>query len=543
MNKQAGTFIKDRYTFEEFRSLIHSLSDGVIIDEQPIAEAYEGMQFYDLTKIELDEETIKTLPRKVALKAEAILLKNTGASVIVGMINPLNAKSITLVESTLGSSFTPVFVTEKDFRQLMGRYYSQVPEILKIAHRFKPERSQEDKAFVGAVGIRNDVEALFHLVMQEALQVQASDIHIEDFEGQLTIRFRVDGILREHKIPKTQIGDYLLRYIKILANVDIAEEKRPIDGQHVSVNVGTRRFNIRLSIIPSAFGYSIVMRLLGEATHLSLRKIISDSSYADEISNYLGLKQGVFIVSGPTGSGKTTTLLSALSEVNRPDKKIITVEDPVESKVAGITQVQINEKIGFTFGAALRSILRQDPDVIMVGEVRDEVTANTAIRAAVTGHMVLATIHTRSVSDIPARLMDLGVDPFSLSMALRLLVSQRLIRVLCESCKEPHTISSEESTFLKKAFPTFKGFDGKNLFKASEAGCEFCHHTGYSGRTIIYELLKTTPEMVIALGEKDFKNYYHLVNKALEGKRLIDSAMRIALKGNTDLDEVLSFSE
>ncbi len=543
MNEQGSILVRNYYTFEEFSALINALSEGLSIATDALQEAYQSLSFYDLKKIPLQEEIIKILPRKIALKAEAVVIDTSGTDMIIGMINPLNTKSISLLESGLGSSFVPVLVAEKDLRQILGKYYSHIPEALKIVQQFKPEKSQEDKLFVGAAGIKNDVATLFELLMQEALQVQASDIHIETFEEQLTIRFRVDGILRQYKVDHTYISQYLLRYIKILANSDIAEERRPIDGQHMSVNVGNRKFNIRLSIIPSAFGYSIVMRLLGEASHLSLKKIIKDPAYSTEILNYLNLKQGVFIVSGPTGSGKTTTLLSALSEINTPDRKIITVEDPVEYKVSGITQIQINTKINFGFGEALRSILRQDPDVIMVGEVRDDITANAAIRAAVTGHMVLATIHTRSVSDIPGRLMDLGVDAFSLSMALRLLVSQRLMRILCDNCKVSHALSPDEQSFLKIIFPSLTEQQCSGFYKALESGCDFCHHTGYSGQTIIYELLKTTQEMVLALGEKDFKNYYELVEKALKGKKLLDHALDVALKGQTSINEVLSFND
>lgn len=543
MNKQAGTSLKNRYTFEEFRSLMNVLSDSLELEDDQLKEHFENLLFYDLKKIEIEEDLVKELPKKVSSKAEALLLENGSNGLIVGMVNPLNTKAINLLESTLGSNFTPVLIEEKDFHLVMGKYYSHIPELTRIAKRFKPERDQTTGDIINASIMRNDVSTLFDLMMQEALQSQATDVHIETFENQLSFRLRVDGILREHKIANTKISQYLLRYIKILANADIAEERRPLDGQHVSLQVGSKKVNIRLSIIPSAFGTSIVMRILGEASHLSLKKIIKDEAYSDAVLKYLKLKQGVFIVSGPTGSGKTTTLLSALSEINTPEKKIITVEDPVEYKVQGITQIQINKKIDYDFGAALRSILRQDPDVIMVGEIRDEETATAAIRAAVTGHMVLATVHTRSVSEIPTRLMDLGVDAFSMSMALRLLVSQRLVRLLCDNCKVPHIPSKEEADLMKTLFPWMKNEDQGDLYEASATGCEFCHHTGYSGRTVIYELLKTDQDMVLALGEKDFKKYYDLVEKSLSGNRLIDRAMRVALSGQTSLEEVLSFNE
>ena len=393
---------------------------------------------------------------------------------------------------------------------------------------------------LGELGGRNKIAEFFQFILEDADQMGASDIHLELFEKTFYVKFRVTGRLIEYKFPNGDIAFYVLRYMKILANADIAEENLPMDGKHVSVttSAGTK-INLRMSIMPTGFGYSAVIRLLVDNKDFDLRKVIPDEGYYNELTGYLGMKQGMFVVSGPTGSGKSTTLYGSVSTINTPEKKIITLEDPIEIKMEGLTQVQINNEIGYDYSSSLRAILRQDPDVIMIAEIRDTETAHAAMKAAITGHMVLSTIHTRSVKDIPLRFLDLGIDAFSISSALKLLASQRLIRLLCKNCCKPFTPDKVQMQMVKEQFDWVKDEDFKGMFEP--IGCQFCQESGYGSRRIIFEHIQLTSPMMKALIDEDLGLYEEIVSKELKGATLADNAMKIALSGETSLAEAMSY--
>lgn len=462
---------------------------------------------------------------------------------MVGMENPFSQQFVETIENTLNRKITPVLVDKDGIIRTFIKHYNNFSSLKGISENFHSTENLEDKSsFLGSLATSNSVADFFRLIIEDAEQMGASDIHLELFEKTFTIRFRVNGRLGEYKFPDAEIAHYVLRYMKVLTNADIAQEKLPVDGKHVSIKLSNgQSVNLRISIMPTGFGFSAVIRMIVQQGFINLKDTLQDDDYYEELKSYLSLDQGLFIVSGPTGSGKSSTLYGAVSSINDSERKIITLEDPVEVKIEGLSQIQINRDIGYDFSTTLRAVLRQDPDVIMIAEVRDSETAKAAMKAAVTGHMVLTTVHTRSVRDIPLRLLDLGIDPLSIASALKLMASQRLIRVLCDHCKEPHPVNEDQGQIIQKFFPWVKADDLKNFYKAK--GCQFCHNTGYQSRRVIIEHLHLTDSMVRHLADENFKAYTDEVDKALIGNTLGDNAFKLAVKGEASLNDALSYRE
>ena len=381
---------------------------------------------------------------------------------------------------------------------------------------------------------------LLNAVLMEAVKEKASDIHIEPYEKGIDIRFRVDGILNKVLAPPKIIHDALISRIKILAGLDIAEKRLPQDGR-IKLLVGGRDIDIRVSIIPTAMGERAVLRLLDRlAGVLTLEMLGLSDSVLSKFKNSLSRPNGIILVTGPTGSGKTTTLYASLLKLNTEERNIITVEDPVEYQLNGIGQVQINPKIGLTFASGLRSILRQDPDIMMVGEIRDIETAEIAIHSSLTGHLVLSTLHTNDAPGAVARLIDMGIEPFLVASSLVCILAQRLVRVICPHCKEAYEPSGEELAYMNIDNPP------ERLYRAK--GCDKCMGKGYLGRTGIYELLEITPDVrTMISGKKDshairavaMKSGFRIlqsnaVDKILDGTTTIEEVMRVTQK---DIDE------
>ena len=381
---------------------------------------------------------------------------------------------------------------------------------------------------------------LLNAVLMEAVKENASDIHIEPYEKGIDVRFRVDGILNKVLAPPKIIHDALISRLKILAGLDIAEKRLPQDGR-IKLLIGGKDIDIRVSIIPTAMGERAVLRLLDrKAGVLSLEMIGLSDSILAKFKQNLTRPNGIILVTGPTGSGKTTTLYSSLLKLNTEERNIITVEDPVEYQLTGIGQMQVNPKIGLTFASGLRSILRQDPDIMMVGEIRDLETAEIAVHASLTGHLVLSTLHTNDAPGAIARLIDMGIEPFLVASSLICIVAQRLVRVICPHCREPHEPSDQELIYLNVDYPP------KRIYRAK--GCDKCMGKGYLGRTAIYELLEITPDiraMIVDRKETQFLKSVALnsgfrtlqsnaVEKILDGTTTIEEVMRVTQK---DIDE------
>lgn len=378
---------------------------------------------------------------------------------------------------------------------------------------------------------------LINAILTEAVKTNASDIHIETFEKQLIIRFRVDGVLREVVQPKRALAPLLVSRIKVMSKLDIAEKRIPQDGR-ISLRVGGREVDIRVSTMPSANGERIVLRLLDkQAGRLKLSSLGLKERDHKYLSRMVHQPHGIILVTGPTGSGKTTTLYASLSEINDRSRNILTVEDPIEYNLPGIGQTQVNTKVDMTFARGLRAILRQDPDVVMIGEIRDLETAEIAVQASLTGHLVLSTLHTNSAVGAITRLMDMGVEPFLISSSLTGILAQRLVRVLCPHCKTQYTADDECCEFLqldKENPPT--------LFKANS--CNECNHTGYKGRMGIYEIVQVDEQMRNLIhkqaGEMELEHYArHLgpsihadgVDKILKGLTSIEEVLRVTHRG------------
>ncbi len=373
---------------------------------------------------------------------------------------------------------------------------------------------------------------MLNAILTEAIRANASDIHIEPFEKQLRIRFRIDGQLKTILTPSPTIAPMLVSRVKVMAKLDIAEKRLPQDGR-ITRKLGGREVDLRVSTIPSSYGERVVMRLLDKsAGRLNLTDLGLPAEMLPRVQSILARPYGIFLVTGPTGSGKTTTLYAALSRLNDSQRNIMTVEDPVEYNIEGINQTQVNTKAEMSFAKGLRAILRQDPDVVMIGEIRDAETAEIAVQASLTGHLVLSTLHTNTAVGAVTRLKDMGIEPFLLSSSLLGVMAQRLVRKLCPHCKQPHPADEQECELL--------GVDAAVLYHAQ--GCEACNHTGYAGRQGIYELVEVDSEMRRLIHAEASEQEMEAIARQ-QGPSLQQSGFALVLQGVTSLEEVLRVSQ
>jgi len=432
-------------------------------------------------------------------------------------------------------------ISEEQFAALLAQTYEQGSDqamammegvgeeldLMELAETLEPEDLME--ADDDAPIIR-----LINALLTEAIKMNASDVHVEPFENRLRIRFRVDGMLREILQPPGNIAPLVISRIKVMAKLDIAEKRLPQDGR-ISLRVAGRGVDVRVSTLPSGHGERVVMRLLDkQAGRLDLEQLGMSQQAYDNFHHLLHKPHGIILVTGPTGSGKTTTLYAGLTILNVKSRNILTVEDPIEYYIDGIGQTQVNSKVDMTFARGLRSILRQDPDVVMIGEIRDLETASIAVQASLTGHLVLSTLHTNSAIGAITRLRDMGVEPFLLASSLIGVMAQRLVRNLCPHCKQPHEITEKEREWL--------GMDKDSHEKIfSAVGCEKCNQLGYIGRSGLYEFIPIDPKLQNMIhegeGEQAMEEYARTFSPSLsqDGKRMI-------LKGETSLEEVLRVS-
>ncbi|RLW52267.1 MAG: type II secretion system protein GspE [gamma proteobacterium symbiont of Stewartia floridana] len=377
---------------------------------------------------------------------------------------------------------------------------------------------------------------LINALFTEAIKEQASDIHIEPYENRLVVRFRVDGVLREVLSPPRNVSSFLVSRIKVMAQLDIAEKRIPQDGR-ISLKVGNRPVDVRVSTLPSSYGERVVLRLLDkQAGRLDLEHLGMAKELLEQVDpGVIRRPHGIFLVTGPTGSGKTTTMYAALSRLNTQSRNIVTVEDPIEYYLDGIGQTQVNNKVDLTFARGLRAILRQDPDVVMVGEIRDLETAQIAVQASLTGHMVMSSLHTNTAIGSISRLRDMGVEPFLLSSSLIGVLAQRLVRTLCPHCKQPYTASQQELELLEQP-----GSESVTIYSAK--GCEKCHNHGYVGRTGIYELITIDESLrnMIHKGSGEMEMLEHARNYS---DSIRQDGMKRVLDGDTTIDEIIRVTQ
>ena len=450
----------------------------------------------------------------------------------------LSLATLLEVQRVLGSDFVCTQLSDEEFqRRLSLRYQRDNNEAVQMAEDMGADidlsRLADEIPDMGDLMDAEDdapVIRLINAILSQAVREQASDIHIETFEDKLTVRFRVDGVLTEVLTPKRMLAPLLVSRLKVMAKLDIAEKRIPQDGR-ISVRLAGHAVDIRVSTIPSAHGERVVLRLLDkQAGQLQLSQLHMGEQVLQKFKKSLHTPHGIILVTGPTGSGKTTTLYAGLTEINDSSRNILTIEDPIEYLLPGIGQTQVNAKVDMTFARGLRAILRQDPDVVMVGEIRDTETADIAVQASLTGHLVLSTLHTNTAVGAVTRLQDMGVEPFLLSSSVIALMAQRLIRLLCSHCKEPYLAGEAELALLN-----LPGQQAE-LFRAK--GCSHCNNSGYRGRTGIYELIEiddTLRNMIHEqVGEQEMIAYARQSSNSI----LEDGRQRI-LAGETTVEEVL----
>ncbi|TET08063.1 MAG: type II secretion system protein GspE, partial [Candidatus Atribacteria bacterium] len=520
---------------------------GVISKE----ELYETLQYIceteyvDLLNYVIDPEVISVIPEKIALQFKLIpISKNEDEDeLVIAMANPLDVYAIDFVKDyTKIKNIKCMLAPEEDILNAINNYY-QLGEYEDIIEKlgteiiFKEEEEEEDLKKLEAISKGAPIIQLVNMLIVQGVKDRASDIHIEPNEVGLLIRFRIDGILHDIRTLPNKIKSAIISRVKILAKMDIAERRLPQDGRF-QVKFGTKEVDLRVSTIPTVFGEKVVLRLLDKSKGLiSLEKLGFLPDQLTQFESIISKSYGIILLTGPTGSGKTTTLYAALNRVNSKDKNIITVEDPVEYKLDRINQIQIKPKINLIFANALRSILRQDPDIMMVGEIRDTETAQIAVQAALTGHLVFSTLHTHDAASALTRLIDMDIEPFLISSSVIGVLAQRLVRVICEKCKEKYI--PEE--YILRGLNIKKELKNKKnkftLFRGT--GCYFCKNTGYYGRTSIYELIVLDEKIKSLIVSKASSNVIKNVGIKKGMKTLKDSGLEKAIQGITTIEEVL----
>ena len=494
-----------------------------------------NVKFYDVDKWEFDENLVKIIPESVARELCCIAVEKMGNRTIFATDNPMDYDAGEKLRGLTGGPVSLKYGTRTAINRAIGNIYSKgtTDAIVEAAEKEKEEEKSLDDLLAEASNDRVESSSIVQLataIVENAYRMEATDIHIEPFKDFTRIRVRVNGDLVELMTVKSSLQMSLVTRFKIMSGMNIAEKRVPQDGRMSQVIDGNV-VDLRVSNLPMVYGEKVVLRIL--AGDSMVRKItdlgMTDYNYG-RFCEMLKVPQGVILVTGPTGSGKSTTLYAALGEMAKPNLNVITVEDPVEKRIANINQCQINDKAGMTFAAALRSILRQDPDIIMVGEMRDEETATIAIRAAITGHMVLSTIHTNDAASTVTRLVDMGVLPYMVATSLIGICAQRLAKKLCKECKE-ETVTTESDMQLMGISEPMKIYKPK--------GCPACNGTGYRGRTAIHEILLSTPEMqaLITRGAKA-DEIQDLAKK--QGCRLLrDNVSELIQRGITSMDELV----
>ena len=442
--------------------------------------AQSGVTSVDLSSYLIKPEVVQLVPESVARKHLIIPIFKIGESLTVAIEDPLNFFAIDEVRLKTKCDIKTVVAGETSIRQAIDQYYGASGTISEVANAIQEAAlpKKDEEAAEEAPVIR-----LVNLLIMQAVKEQASDIHIEPGDGVLRTRFRVDGVLREVNGPPAHLHSAVASRIKVLSKLDIAEKRKPQDGRF-RLKMEGKDIDLRVSVVPTQFGEKVVMRLLdSKSAILSLQQLGFDEALREIFERLIRSPHGILLVTGPTGSGKTTTLYAGLHLINAPAINIMTIEDPVEYQLAGINQVQVNPKAEVTFASALRSFLRQDPNVMMVGEIRDRETAEIAVQAALTGHLVFSTLHTNDAPSSLTRLIDMGVEPFLIASSVVAVLAQRLVRVICPKCKEPYRPDA-------KVVSEFQLRDGAQLYRGK--GCASCQQSGYKGRIGIYELLMMT---------------------------------------------------
>ncbi|BDT58855.1 MSHA biogenesis protein MshE [Massilia varians] len=498
---------------------------------------YINLKFYNI-----NAELVRLLPETAARRFRALVLEDRRETLLVGVSDPTDLFAYDEIARLLRKTVELAVVNETEVLGAIDRIYRRTGEITGLAREVEQDLGDSSIDF-GALAANPGLEEapivkLLQSVFDDAAQVRASDIHIEPQDGRLQIRFRIDGVLHLQTEADIKVATPLALRLKLMADLDISEKRLPQDGRF-AVKVRNQRIDVRISTMPTQYGESVVMRLLNQGgTTLRLDAIGMPARIVERFRALVQRPNGLVLVTGPTGSGKTTTLYSALSELNSVEKKLITVEDPVEYRLKGVNQVQVNDKIELSFARVLRSALRQDPDIVLVGEMRDQETAQIGLRAAMTGHLVLSTLHTNDAASTPLRLMDMGVPRYMVGGSLQAVLAQRLVRVICESCTTSYQPTPGEVNWLRAELGERAGttpfFHGK--------GCSHCNGTGFRGRTGVYELLEMTRAVTEAANHPDPAHFLKVAHAEMRGETLRRHGVSLAVQGRTTIAEAMRIS-
>ncbi len=528
---------------ENDKPVIDGLVANEIASKSDILKALAnqfGMEFISLAGMDIEQAVIDIVPGEVAQRYKVIPVYRTDNAITVAMSDPLDVETLDSLRYVLRCGVEGVVTTPEEIEAALNHYYASS----SMSATSMLQDMTEGSVGVGKAGLELDGEdsvtdadapiiKLCSLIILEAFRNRASDIHLEPQERKFRVRYRIDGVLHEVESPPKRLQSAIISRIKIMANMSIAEKRLPQDGR-IQINVMGRDLDLRVSSVPSNHGESIVMRLLDkESLHLGLPKLGFFSDDQQIFERLIGLSDGIVLVTGPTGSGKTTTLYACLNYINKPDRKIITVEDPVEYQMSGINQVHVRSDIGLTFGSALRAMLRQAPNIIMIGEIRDMETAEIAVNASLTGHLVFSTLHTNDAPSAVTRLIDIGVKPFLVASSTRAIMAQRLVRKICERCKEP--IKATDSQ-LRLLGPAAEQIAQASLFHGR--GCVDCAHTGYRGRIGLFEIFVINDAVRHLIFERVSSAVLRTKARELGMRTLREDGLRKVIAGQTSLEEV-----
>jgi type IV pilus assembly protein PilB len=508
-----------------------------------------NLEYLDLAQVDMTQTALRTVPSSMARMYGAVPVRTTGNTVTVAVVDPFNPQLVEELAFVLGKDVQLAVAQPKQIQDIIARYYSEETgslkgvledmetQLAKSGESASSLKGQVEEATLAEEANKAPIVRFVNLVLFQAVQDRASDIHFEPFEDEFKIRYRVDGALYEMAPPPRHLALPVISRIKVMSNLNIAERRLPQDGR-IQLNIAGRPVDLRVSTLPTQYGESVVLRVLDRSVvNLDLESLGMPKDVLERLTELIRLPNGIIIVTGPTGSGKTTTLYSCLKRINTVDLKLLTAEDPVEYDLEGIMQVPVNEGIGMTFARALRSFLRQDPDVIMVGEMRDLETAQISIQASLTGHLVLTTLHTNDAPGAVTRMIDMGVEPFLITSTLEAILAQRLIRTVCKKCRVAY---EPTDAVLSSAGLARADIGGRPFYYGK--GCAECNETGYRGRKGLYELLPVTEPIRELVNLRAPSGVIRAKALELGMRTLREDGIRNILDGVTTVEEVLKYT-
>ncbi|PHS68903.1 MAG: MSHA biogenesis protein MshE [Methylophaga sp.] len=524
------------------RKLGKTLIDLGFIKEKQLLELLSEqlrIPHLDLRQYPINAKAFKLLPEIHARRFRAIAIAQENDTITIGMADPTDLYAYDQIQKVLNCPINVAAISENDLLTQLDSGYRKTEQIGSLAEILDDELAESDfdlqSLGEGTTAADAPVVKLLRAIFEDAVTMHASDIHIEPDSNVLRIRQRIDGVLQEQLVDESRVASALTSRLKLMAGLNISEKRLPQDGRF-NIKVNNKNIDVRLSTMPMVHGESVVMRLLDHSQGLlDFTTLGIPDHVLRPLRNLIKKPHGLLLVTGPTGSGKTTTLYAALNEINSPATKIITAEDPVEYQLPRINQVQIHDKIGLTFPAVLRTALRQDPDIILIGEMRDQETVEIGLRAAMTGHLVFSTLHTNDAASTVNRLLDMGAEGFLVASSLQAVLAQRLIRRLCPDCSAPHELTEQDKAWLGQVLGPQPDWPEVR----QHVGCNQCHHTGYKGRIGVYELLIITPILATCLQQNDRVQFIQQAQRQDDFRSLTLNAIDLAKQGITTLDEVL----